>query len=124
MKNKIITGFFAIMTIVFIVSLSGCLSSQTNDEVPYQQVNEDVLFQTSTIDALLEGVYDGDITFGELKEHGDFGLGTFNGLDGEMLELDGNVYQIKTDGVAYPVDESMSTPFSAVTFSRLMRKSF
>lgn len=116
MKNKIITDFIAIITIACIVSLSGCLNPQTNDEVLPQQVNEDVLFQTSTIDALLEGVYDGDITFGELKAHGDFGLGTFNDLDGEMLELDGNVYQIKTDGVAYPVDDSMSTPFSVVTF--------
>ena len=124
MKNKIITGFFTIMVIAFIVFLSGCLSSQTNDDVLHQPVNEDVLFQTSTIDALLKGVYDGDITFGELKQHGDFGLGTFNGLDGEMLELDGNVYQIKTDGVAYPVDDSMSTPFSAVTFFEADEKLF
>lgn len=62
------------------------------------QAPRDVLFQTSTIDALLAGVYDGEITFKELKEHGDFGLGTFNGLDGEMVGLDGNFYKIKVDG--------------------------
>ena len=72
--------------------------------------------KTSTINALLEGVYDGDITFGELKEHGDFGLGTVNQLDGEMIALDGIFYQIKSDGIAYPVDASMKTPFAVVTF--------
>jgi acetolactate decarboxylase len=52
----------------------------------------DTLFQVSTIDALLAGAYDGDITFKELGKHGDFGLGTFQSLDGEMVELDGSFY--------------------------------
>ena len=78
--------------------------------------NEEVLFQASTINALLEGVYDGEITYGELKQHGDFGIGTFNGLDGEMIGLDGMFYQVKSDGVAYAVADSMKTPFAAVTF--------
>ena len=47
------------------------------------------VYQTSTMGALLDGVYDGDVTIRELLRHGDFGLGTFNGLDGEMLVLDG-----------------------------------
>jgi len=98
------------------LTASGCLDRQVNDKPSNQQMNKDLLFQTSTIDALLEGVYDGDITFGELKKYGDFGLGTFNGLDGEMLELDGRAYQIKTDGVAYAVNDSMKTPFAVVTF--------
>ena len=82
----------------------------------YPQENADVLFQVSTINALLEGVYDGEITYGELAQHGDFGIGTFNNLDGEMIGLEGVFYQIKTDGIAYPVDDSMKTPFAAVTF--------
>ena len=77
---------------------------------------KDVLFQTSTINALSVGVYDGEITYGELKKHGDVGIGTFNNLDGEMIELDGNFYQIKADGIVYPVDDSMRTPFAVVTF--------
>ena len=74
------------------------------------------LFQTSTIDALLDGNYDGDISFGELEAHGDFGLGTFDALDGEMVALDGDYYQIRSDGRAYPVDEQTNTPFAVVTF--------
>ena len=80
------------------------------------QRNEDVLIQTSTIDALLVGVYDGNTTFKELKGHEDFGLGTFNGLDGEMHALDGLFYQIKSHGVAYPVVNVMITLFSVVAF--------
>ena len=50
-----------------------------------------VLFQASTIGALLDGAFDGDLSFAELAEHGDLGLGTLNGLDGEMIALDGEL---------------------------------
>lgn len=76
----------------------------------------DVLYQVSTIDALLQGVYDGILPVAELETHGDFGIGTFDGLEGEMLALDGNYYQIKTDGIAYPVSREMTTPFATVTY--------
>ena len=75
----------------------------------------DILFQISTINALLDGDYRGSMTFGELKRHGTFGLGTFDKLDGEMIGLEGDFYQIKADGVAYPVPDSMTTPFAVVT---------
>src|SRR3954453_19466447 len=74
------------------------------------------LFQTSTIDALLDGNYEGDISFAELEAQGDFGLGTFDALDGEMIGLDGAFYQVKSDGRAYLVDTRMKTPFAVVTF--------
>jgi acetolactate decarboxylase len=76
----------------------------------------DILYQVSTIDALLQGVYDGVLPVAELETHGDFGIGTFDGLEGELLALDGNYYQIKTDGIAYPVSGEMMTPFATVTF--------
>jgi len=74
------------------------------------------LFQTSTIAALLDGNYDGDISFAELEANGDFGVGTFDALDGEMVALDGNYYQIRADGRAYPVAGQKKTPFAVVTF--------
>jgi acetolactate decarboxylase len=79
------------------------------------QQDQDTLFQISTINALLDGDYTGSMTFGELKRHGTFGLGTFDKLDGEMIGLEGGFYQIKSDGVAYPVPDSMTTPFAVVT---------
>jgi hypothetical protein len=53
------------------------------------------VFQNSTINALLEGVYNGSMTdYGELRRHGDFRLGTFNALDGEMIAFDEGFYQV------------------------------
>jgi acetolactate decarboxylase len=74
------------------------------------------LFQTSTIDALLEGKYDGDVSFAELEAHGDFGLGTLHALDGEMIALESRFYQVKADGRAYEVGRRAKTPFAVVTF--------
>ncbi len=82
----------------------------------------DILSQVSTIDALLDGVYDGTVSCGELKQFGNFGIGTFDGLEGEMIVLDGQVYQIKTDGIAYKVKDSATTPFAAVTFFKTDKK--
>ena len=74
------------------------------------------VYQTSTMGALLDGVYDGDVTIRELLRHGDFGLGTFNGLDGEMLVLDGVCYQLRGDGSASVADPEQRTPFAVVTW--------
>ena len=59
-------------------------------------------YQVSTISSLLAGGYDGDTTVGEMLRHGDFGLGTFNGVDGEMIVLDGQTYRATTDGLPRP----------------------
>lgn len=76
---------------------------------------EEEIFQVSRLDSLLVGQYDGKTTYGALKHYGDFGVGTFNAVDGEMVALDGNFYQVKADGVAYPVKNSLKTPFAVVT---------
>ena len=74
-----------------------------------------VLFQASTIGALLEGAYDGDLSFTELAEHGDLGLGTLNHLDGEMIALDGEFFRADVDGEVTPVGPGEKTPFAVVT---------
>ena len=89
--------------------LSGCQSAQE------KITGHDILFQYSTLGSLMEGVYDGDMTYADIKQRGDFGLGTFNALDGEMIEIDHQVYQIKADGIAYQVDDDMKAPFAVVT---------
>ena len=71
-------------------------------------------YQVSTISSLLAGGYDGTVTVGELLSHGNFGLGTFNGVDGEMMVLDGQVYRATVDGRAHLVDPSELTPFAVV----------
>jgi acetolactate decarboxylase len=73
------------------------------------------LYQRSTIGALLAGVFDGTETVENLLHHGDFGLGTFNALDGELVVLGGVAYQVTSDGRATPVAPTKRTPFAAVT---------
>ncbi len=70
--------------ILVLLTLTGCSAARNG---------RDTLYQVSTLSALLEGVYDGETTFAELKPHGDFGIGTFNALDGEMICVDGHTYQ-------------------------------
>ncbi len=74
------------------------------------------MYQYSIMDALQAGVYDGNMTFGELKKKGDFGLGTFNTLDGEMIMLDDNVYKMQHDGTISKVQDKDSTPLAFVKF--------
>jgi len=78
--------------------------------------DRDVLYQVSTIDALMQGVFDGVQTVGEIRKKGDFGIGTFDALDGEMIVLDGVVYQAKADGHIYKASDNQTTPFATVTY--------
>ncbi len=84
--------------------------------IAMQAIASNTLFQNSTLSALLAGVYQGETTFKELKKYGDFGLGTLDALDGEMIGLEGKFYQIKSDGIAYTVPDSMTSPMAIVTF--------
>lgn len=83
--------------------------SQTRAD-PYS----DFIYQYSIIDALLAGVYDGELSLGELKERGDFGIGTFNRLDGELLMIDGVVYKLAYDGTIFAAPDSEGTPLAFV----------
>ncbi|MBA3301067.1 MAG: acetolactate decarboxylase, partial [Thermoleophilaceae bacterium] len=80
----------------------------------HAEVEPHVLFQTSTIGALLEGAFDGDVTFAELAEHGDLGLGTLNGLDGEMIALEGSFLRADADGAISVISPAAGTPFAVV----------
>jgi acetolactate decarboxylase len=73
-----------------------------------------VLFQASTIGALIEGSFEGDVTFGELAQHGNLGLGTINHLDGEMIALDGSFYRADVEGRITEVPADERTPFAVM----------
>jgi len=73
------------------------------------------LFQTSTIAALMDSRYDGDLTVREVMAHGDLGLGTLAGLDGELIIADGQALVGRTDRSLSPVDPATTTPFAVVT---------
>ncbi len=73
------------------------------------------LFQVSTTGAVVKGIFQGCTTVGDLKEHGDFGLGTYEDLDGELVMLDGHCYQAISDGVIVEARDSWRVPFATVT---------
>ncbi len=82
---------------------------------PVHAQKTDTLFQAGTLISLLQGVYEGDVDFMELGRRGDTGLGTFNGLDGEMIGLDGHYYRIDVNGAATEVSSETRSPFAVVS---------
>lgn len=100
--QKIITSIF----IFFLLTTSYATDSN----------REGTLFQVSTIGALAQGVYDSNYHYSQLFKHGDFGLGTFNHLNGEMVAVDGKFYQILGNGKLHVVTANQLTPFAEVTF--------
>jgi len=79
------------------------------------QTSSNTLYQVSTSSALVEGVYRGAIPISTLREHGDLGLGTFEDLDGEMIIVDGEVYQALADGSVHRVLDNVKIPFAVIT---------
>jgi acetolactate decarboxylase len=80
----------------------------------HPQHPEHELFQTSTVQALLAGEYDGDVTLAEILEHGDLGLGTLDGLDGELIVLDGEAWKAQLDCTLVRPAPSSKTPYAVV----------
>jgi acetolactate decarboxylase len=72
------------------------------------------LFQVSTSGALVQGIYERAVSSTFLLNYGDFGLGTFDNLDGEMVVLDGVIYQVRSDGTVNKIVDDTGTPFAVV----------
>ena len=96
----------ATMTLIFVIVVNTFAYAQSPN----------ALYQISTINAVLQGVYDGQLTIKDLKQQGDFGIGTLNGLDGELIGLDGDYYQIKADGAVLKVNDDVNVPFATSLF--------
>ncbi|AKP67195.1 acetolactate decarboxylase [Companilactobacillus ginsenosidimutans] len=79
--------------------------------------NSNVLYQHGTLALLVPGLLDGTLTMKELLEHGDTGIGTGEGLDGELIILDGVPYQVDSAGNVNIVDDSFTLPFANSHFA-------
>ena len=106
---------FCVLTMLCV--LASCVTVHAEENAAtLDGTNGDVLYQVALIQSLVQGYYDGIITVDELKQHGDTGIGTFEGLNGEMIVLDGTVYQAVADGsITIPADEE-TVPSGSVTF--------
>ena len=83
-------------------------------DIPDQKRN--VLYQVSLLQGLTYGDYYGSVAIGELKQHGDTGIGTFNRLNGELIMLDGKVYRAAGGGNIEAVTDDETTPFAVAAF--------
>lgn len=77
-------------------------------------IDNDMVYQVSTSSAIVEGLYEGCVTVADLRMHGDVGLGTFEGLDGELVMLDGQCYQARGDGSVTVAPDSAMIPYATV----------
>ncbi len=101
------------MNIIFVISLS-MLSINLAFAADHDG-SCNTLFQASTFAALLSENYDGDYSVRQLEQKGGNGLGTFNAVDGDMIAVDGNFYQIAFDGKVKMAQPILKTPFAQVT---------
>jgi len=94
-----------------------CVADITRSALQLEQKHpERVIYQSSMMSALLSGVYEGNTTMADLLKHGDFGLGTFNHLDGELIAFNSNIFQLRGDGTARRARPEQKTPFAVMTF--------
>jgi acetolactate decarboxylase len=112
MDRKFFLGIAVAVAVIFFAAAFATGLSKSTEAAQ----DRDTLYQVSTIDALMQGVYEGVQPFSEVKKHGDFGIGTFDALDGEMIAVDGKFYQARYDGSVNLVDNAMTTPLAMVTF--------
>jgi acetolactate decarboxylase len=101
-----------VIAILAVASVYVILQTQPSTGV----ADKRTLYQVSAFNTFSAGEFAGYVSYGELAKHGDFGIGTFDGLNGEMLALDGKFYQIAVDGKPKQVDSSYMAPYATVTY--------
>ena len=98
MITKFLPSRFILISLLISLALISSCSSFSANNSSQPASDRETISQYSTLGALAQGFYDGEMTVGELKKLGDVGLGTFNGLDGEMIMMNGVIYQVPTSG--------------------------
>ena len=125
MLRKQVAGALASAVLTGTIALGGCAQPGAQqvaqpEAKPAESANEaqnrEAMYQVSLLQSLTEGDFEGSVTVGDLKKHGDTGIGTFDGLDGELVMLDGKVWQAAGDGSVNLMEDTATIPFGNVTF--------
>lgn len=109
LKKNIIICFFQAVALICVVS---CTSLE---DASQDSAKDETMFQSATLQSLMTGNYDGYISVAELRSFGNVGLGTFERVDGEMIVIDGTVFQAKADGNIVVADDDVKVPFAVAT---------
>ncbi len=108
MKKKVLAAALA-----GFVSLGVGMGAAQGKAAP---ADRECIAQVALLQSLAQGYFGGTVTAGQLRALGDTGIGTFEGLNGEMIVLDGTIYQALGDGKVVVVPDTEIIPFSNVTF--------
>ncbi|MGP5431013.1 acetolactate decarboxylase [Enterococcus malodoratus] len=73
------------------------------------------IYQHGTLGGLMQDLMDGTEKIGTLSNYGDFGLGTLEGSNGEIIFLDGVIYHADETGKINQLTGDELTPYAAVT---------
>lgn len=97
---------------------AGCKSDSANNPTTKGDDNKitDEFYHYSIWAALVNKIYDGNLTVREAKTHGDTGLGTYNGVDGELIMIDDVLYQVPSSGEVKIAGDATHIPFLNATF--------
>ncbi len=124
--KKILLSLVAGMAMAMVVGSCGCKNNGCNagdnkcttgkSVCGEGDAERETMFQVASLQSLMIGNYDGFMTVGELQRKGDVGLGTFAAVDGEMIVVDGVVYQARFDGKVLVADSAIKVPFASVTY--------
>ena len=96
--------------------LTGAILFNTAMTTAAPAQDKETVYQVALLQSLTLGYFDGSISVKDLKTHGDTGIGTFEGLNGEMIVLDGVVYQADENCKINVMGDKVLVPFSNVTF--------
>ncbi|MCI1219569.1 MAG: acetolactate decarboxylase [Bifidobacterium sp.] len=94
------------------VAFAGTAAGGRNEGETSGDHNARTLYQHGTLALLVPGLFDGTLSMGELLTHGDTGIGTGEGLDGEIIILHGTPYQVRHDGGVVVAPDSFMLPFA------------
>ena len=103
----------------YFVLFSGLLActGTTEQTVLEEPVDtDDLIYHYSVLKALDNGVLEGSMKVTDLMKQGDHGLGTFNGLNGEMVVIDHTVYRVTPGGEVVEAEDDILIPYTIVSF--------
>lgn len=74
-----------------------------------------VLYQHGTLGTLMAGLLEGTATINELLEHGNLGIATLTGSDGEVIFLDGKAYHANEHKEFIELKGDEKVPYASIT---------
>lgn len=107
---------FILMVSALAVTLFSATSFRPAPQISKADTIRNNLYTVGVGAGLIGGLYDGNYSYRSLKQHGNFGLGAPDKLDGELVVFQGKVYQTQHTGKTFQVDDRQLTPFAMVNF--------